>query len=197
MFLYYVGNEMYGDQLFHHGIKGQKWGVRRYQNTDGSLTAAGKQRYQISSEGLNAINRVRNAYAKNEIAGRGHAKINEFDTRRSLSSLQEDSRGNRIRLSNPDDYKFFEQTEKSAADKVGLDQKRKAYVQSAKAYQKAFFGKGKARENMKKALADYQDAGKEYTDRYLTESVKYIDKLPKKERELYLDYLYQRLGWDW
>ena len=28
----------------HHGIKGQKWGVRRYQNADGTLTAAGKKR---------------------------------------------------------------------------------------------------------------------------------------------------------
>lgn len=33
------------DELYHHGIKGQKWGVRRYQNEDGSLTAKGKQRY--------------------------------------------------------------------------------------------------------------------------------------------------------
>lgn len=31
--------------LAHHGVKGQKWGVRRYQNDDGSLTALGKQRY--------------------------------------------------------------------------------------------------------------------------------------------------------
>lgn len=31
--------------LQHHGIKGQKWGVRRYQNEDGSLTPAGKKRY--------------------------------------------------------------------------------------------------------------------------------------------------------
>lgn len=28
--------------LAHHGIKGQKWGVRRYQNKDGSLTAEGR-----------------------------------------------------------------------------------------------------------------------------------------------------------
>lgn len=32
------------DELYHHGIKGQKWGVRRYQNKDGSLTPAGKKR---------------------------------------------------------------------------------------------------------------------------------------------------------
>ena len=32
------------NELYHHGIKGQKWGVRRYQNKDGSLTAAGKNR---------------------------------------------------------------------------------------------------------------------------------------------------------
>lgn len=32
-------------ELYHWGIKGQKWGVRRYQNKDGSLTPAGKKRY--------------------------------------------------------------------------------------------------------------------------------------------------------
>jgi len=33
------------DELYHHGIKGQKWGVRRFQNEDGSYTAAGRKRY--------------------------------------------------------------------------------------------------------------------------------------------------------
>lgn len=31
--------------IYHHGIKGQKWGIRRFQNKDGSLTAKGRQRY--------------------------------------------------------------------------------------------------------------------------------------------------------
>lgn len=33
------------DELRHHGIKGQRWGVRRYQNADGTWTNAGKKRY--------------------------------------------------------------------------------------------------------------------------------------------------------
>lgn len=32
-------------ELYHWGVKGMKWGVRRYQNKDGSLTAAGQKRY--------------------------------------------------------------------------------------------------------------------------------------------------------
>ena len=33
----------YPDYLMHHGVKGMRWGIRRYQNKDGSLTNVGKK----------------------------------------------------------------------------------------------------------------------------------------------------------
>lgn len=46
--------------LQHHGIKGQKWGVRRFQNTDGSLTAEGRRRYG-SDDYKSALDKVNSA----------------------------------------------------------------------------------------------------------------------------------------
>lgn len=37
-------------ELYHHGIKGQRWGVRRYQNKNGVLTSAGKKRYAPTND---------------------------------------------------------------------------------------------------------------------------------------------------
>lgn len=37
--------------LAHHGVLGQKWGVRRYQNEDGSLTPAGEKKYNVNTDG--------------------------------------------------------------------------------------------------------------------------------------------------
>ncbi len=55
----------YGDTLQHHGVKGMKWGVRRYQNADGSLTAAGKKHYDVGDAIKSKANALLNKQRQN------------------------------------------------------------------------------------------------------------------------------------
>lgn len=84
--------------LAHHGIKGMKWGVRRYRNEDGTLTAAGKKRYgtgdvkkrhkaemevisgsrQVTS-GLRSINSLSNTGSRNRYNRRPNLTQEEMD----------------------------------------------------------------------------------------------------------------------
>lgn len=51
------------DYIAHHGIKGQKWGVRRFRNEDGSLTDAGKKRIQRGQEIADRMRAYEHSYA--------------------------------------------------------------------------------------------------------------------------------------
>lgn len=48
------------DELYHHGIKGQRWGIRRYQNSDGTLTNAGRRRYSHMFDSKDTYERIKN-----------------------------------------------------------------------------------------------------------------------------------------
>ena len=73
------------DYLEHHGILGQKWGVRRYQNKDGSLTAAGKKRalergedYSLKA-GTELYRVTNNSNGYNDTTSRVYASGNKKD----------------------------------------------------------------------------------------------------------------------
>ena len=72
-------------ELYHWGVKGQKWGVRRYQNKDGSLTPAGRKRYS-SKEDVSSM-------SDQEL----RSKINRMNLEKRYINLSknQNSRGNR------------------------------------------------------------------------------------------------------
>lgn len=59
---YYISNQNDSDYLKHFGIQGMKWGQRRYQYEDGSLTPEGREHYGIGERTARAISDLRTAY---------------------------------------------------------------------------------------------------------------------------------------
>lgn len=92
---------MVNDYLEHYGIKGQKWGVRRYQNPDGTRTPEGKIRYERNT-------------SKKDVRQQAIDKMNyRYHNRGPLSSLSDDELKSRInRLKLEEEYsRYMEKTQ--------------------------------------------------------------------------------------
>lgn len=97
--------------LTHHGIKGQKWGLRRFQNPDGSLTPAGRERY--GSKGKSIANWIRGKKAENKATKAGpvskeaqaaQSKINNLDSKEKRRIFGNDGKIDLSQLS-PDELR--------------------------------------------------------------------------------------------
>ena len=81
--------------LRHHGIKGQKWGVRRFQNSDGSLTTAGRKRY--GDDKGSSVEDYQNAIKKTKAAGESVENIRKFNN--DIKRIKDPAMEKRIRKS--------------------------------------------------------------------------------------------------
>lgn len=65
-------------EIYHHGIKGMKWGRRRYQNKDGTLTAEGRKRYM--SDDAREAKRI----GKKKVSEMSNAELRKYNERVNL-----------------------------------------------------------------------------------------------------------------
>lgn len=79
------------DYISHYGIKGMRWGIRRYQNKDGSLTQEGKRRYN-KSEDAEEVERIR----KKKISEMSNKELETAVRRMNLERQYKDLRSNEI-----------------------------------------------------------------------------------------------------
>ena len=98
-------------ELYHHGIKGQKWGVRRYQNEDGTLTDEGKERYGAEDKSdkmseknykstmdvLNAAKTISNETANLAVPKKGSKIVNKKNYK-NMSDEELRKKVNRLQL---------------------------------------------------------------------------------------------------
>ena len=87
------------DYLMHHGVKGQKWGLRQWQNEDGSLTPAGREHYGYGKERYNTKQAFKNAkseYAKAKAYKRAAVKRARSGSFEQINDKELDSAFDRL-----------------------------------------------------------------------------------------------------
>lgn len=131
------------EYLAHHGILGQKWGVRRYQNSDGTLTAAGKKRYNREFE------RARNKDHDNTWNGKGR---NMTERQKVMNQYDADLRKTK-------GWKKQEAAEKAMNRSAkSLKEARKREDAFYKAHAELYSDDGDARKIFEQYISPYADA---------------------------------------
>lgn len=189
------GNFATVDELYHHGTKGMKWGVRRYQNPDGSLTAAGRKRYTNPDGSLNEKGKKKfgNSVKTAESAGSA-SKSSSRESASTMTDAELQTRVNRLR--NEDAYRDlskklgYDSPNTELAAKIAEMEQQKKYLELQRDIKnltpkKVSAGKKLVDGLVEKVIAPAAtEASKKVLAQYLTEAgMNAIGKTAKKETE--------------
>lgn len=140
----YMGNyyaiDYSSDSLEHHGIKGQRWGVRRFQNDDGSLTSAGRSRYDVGEARRAAVEGGLIGYANYRRTHQAPTAADRANYKKAKAKDKERRRKARINKATQRDYEL--------SKKMGLVKNRKEYDEAMK-YEKKDTSKTKTTDKSK------------------------------------------------
>lgn len=81
---------MENSQLYHHGILGMKWGVRRFQNKDGSLTSDGKRHLEQNSKAKQGNNKKKKGHTTNK--GKSINELSDDELKKRINRLELEKR---------------------------------------------------------------------------------------------------------
>ena len=174
--------------LEHHGILGMKWGVRRYQNKDGSLTPAGKKRYKSTEEELKAREKV----IKN--AERAKAKVDKLNAKKAeLDAREEALKSGKKKVEPPKPKTMKDMTDDELRAQTNRMQLEKQYIDAQKNLAAANPRQMSAGEKFIKSLKDdvlipaAKNAGKEYVEKVMKDKLglnkKDVDPIKKLESQ--------------
>lgn len=140
-----IVRRLQNNELYHHGIKGQKWGVRRYQNPDGTLTDIGRKRYGTYADYKEVKNLIKNNSEGHNSNYVHNAEAAVYEKSNIVKNVLDDESVKKAR----DEYKKLNKT----FDEYYKN--REKYEKMTAEYEYDAFGYGKNQGLSKKQYTEY------------------------------------------